>query len=424
MITEKLKDIPKFPGCYLFKDDKEQIIYVGMSKYLPKRVSSYFQKKHECKKTKTLVENIRDVEFMIASSEQEALLLEEDLIKLYKPKFNIKGKDDKTRNWSITITEGRVPKLEMVREKPDGKPSMDFTNGFKCQEVYNLIHDVFPLRSCSYDLTNEAITAGKFKPCLEYHLGRCMAPCVNVDVIFQNYKNIMLIKKLFELNFSFVRKELTREMNDLAQKMEFEKANTYLHRLNALNELDKAVEPIRTRQHNKVAMDIKNTLGLRNMPLIVEAFDNSHNQGDCNVAASVRYVNQSPDKSNYRKYNIKTFTGANDYASFDEVLHRRFERLLKEKQQLPHLVLIDGGVGQLNVAKKVFGELNILDRVDLISISKDDKHKSSVIHLTDGRTASIKDNLNFTFLGIIQEEVHRFAIKFHREKSGKKLVGK
>ena len=424
MITEKLKDIPKFPGCYLFKDDKEQIIYVGMSKYLPKRVSSYFQKKHECKKTKTLVENIRDVEFMIASSEQEALLLEEDLIKLYKPKFNIKGKDDKTRNWSITITEGRVPKLEMVREKPEGKPSMDFTNGFKCQEVYNLIHDVFPLRSCSYDLTNEAITAGKFKPCLEYHLGRCMAPCVNVDVIFQNYKNIMLIKKLFELNFSFVRKELTREMNDLAQKMEFEKANTYLHRLNALNELDKAVEPIRTRQHNKVAMDIKNTLGLRNMPLIVEAFDNSHNQGDCNVAASVRYVNQSPDKSNYRKYNIKTFTGANDYASFDEVLHRRFERLLKEKKQLPHLVLIDGGVGQLNVAKKVFGELNILDKVDLISISKDDKHKSSVIHLTDGRTASIKDNLNFTFLGIIQEEVHRFAIKFHREKSGKKLVGK
>jgi excinuclease UvrABC nuclease subunit len=424
MITEKLKDIPKFPGCYLFKDDKEQIIYVGMSKYLPKRVNSYFQKKHDCKKTKTLVDNIRDVEFMIASSEQEALLLEEDLIKLYKPKFNIKGKDDKTRNWSITITEGRVPKLEMVREKPEGKPSMDFTNGLKCQEVYNLIHDVFPLRSCSYDLTNEAITAGKFKPCLEYHLGRCMAPCVNVDVIFQNYKNIMLIKKLFELNFSFVRKELTREMNDLAQKMEFEKANTYLHRLNALNELDKSVEPIRTRQHNKVAMDIKNTLGLRNMPLIVEAFDNSHNQGDCNVAASVRYVNQSPDKSNYRKYNIKTFTGANDYASFDEVLHRRFERLLKEKKQLPHLVLIDGGVGQLNVAKKVFEELNLLDRVDLISISKDDKHKSSVIHLTDGRTASIKDNLNFTFLGIIQEEVHRFAIKFHREKRGKKLLGK
>jgi excinuclease ABC subunit C len=206
--------------------------------------------------------------------------------------------------------------------------------------------------------------------------------------------------------------------------MEFEKANTYLHRLNTLNELDKAVEPIRTRQHNKVAMDIKNTLGLRNMPLIVEAFDNSHNQGDCNVAASVRYVNQSPDKSNYRKYNIKTFTGANDYASFDEVLHRRFERLLKEKKQLPHLVLIDGGVGQLNVAKKVFEELNLLDRVDLISISKDDKHKSSVIHLTDGRTASIKDNLNFTFLGIIQEEVHRFAIKFHREKRGKKLLGK
>lgn len=424
MLMEKVKSAPKYPGCYLFKDDKEQIIYVGMSKYLPKRVNSYFQKKHDCKKTKTLVENIKDVEFMITSSEQEALLLEEDLIKLYKPKFNIKGKDDKTKNWSITITDGKVPHLEVVREKPSDKPSMDFTNGFKCQEVYNLIHDVFPLRSCSYDLTNEAITSGKFKPCLEYHLGRCMAPCVNVDVIFQNYKNIQLVKKIFELNFSFVRKELTRELNALSQNMEFEKANTYLHRLESLNKLEKAVEPVRVRQTSKVAMDIKNTLCLKNMPLIIEAFDNSHNQGDCNVAASVRFVNQVPDKSQYRKYIIKSFEGANDYASFGEVLHRRFKRLIDEKGQLPHLVLIDGGVGQLNVAIKVFNELGISDRVDLISISKNDKHKSSTIHMTDGQTKSIMDSLNYSVLAKVQDEVHRFAVKFHREKYSKKLLNK
>lgn len=422
MLLEKVKSAPKYPGCYLFKNDKEQIIYVGMSKYLPKRVSSYFQKKHDCKKTRTLVENIKDVEFMITSSEQEAILLEEDLIKLYKPKFNIKGKDDKTRNWSITITEGKVPTLEVVREKPTDRPSMDFTNGLKCQEVYKLLHDVFPFRSCSYDLSHEAIESGKFKPCLEYHLGRCMAPCVNVDVIFQNYKNIQLVKKIFDLNFSFVRQELTREMNSLSQKMEFEKANTYLHRLNSLNELDKAVEPIRVRQHSKVAMDIKNVLGLKNLPLIVEAFDNSHHQGDSNVAASVRFVNQNPDKSEYRKYIIKSFEGANDYASFDEVLHRRFKRLLEEKKQLPHLVLIDGGVGQLNVAKKVFEELNLTDKIDLISISKDNKHKSSVIHTSTGKTHSIFDNLNFSLLGKVQEEVHRFAVKFHREKQNKKLL--
>ena len=393
-----------------------------MSKYLPKRVSSYFNKKHDNNKTKVLVENIRDVEFRTTATEQDAITLEEELIKLFKPKYNIKGKDDKTRNWSICITEGYVPKLEVVREKPTDRPSLDFTNGLKCQEVYNLLHDVFPLRSCSYELKNESIQEGKFKVCLEYHLGRCMAPCVNVDVIFNNYKNIMLIKKLFELNFSFVRKELTREMNDLSQKMEFEKANTYLHRLNALNQLDKALDPVRTRQYNNVALDIKNSLGLVNVPFIIEAFDNSHHQGDSNVSASVRFTNQVPDKSEYRKYNIKSFKGANDYASFDEVLHRRFERLLNENKQLPHLVLIDGGVGQLNVAKKVFEELNLTNKIDLISISKDSKHKSSIIHTSTGKTHSIFDNTNFSILGKIQEEVHRFAVKFHREKQGKKLI--
>jgi excinuclease UvrABC nuclease subunit len=422
MLVEKVKNTPKSAGCYIFKDDKEQIIYVGMSKYLPKRVSSYFNKKHDNNKTKVLVENIRDVEFRTTATEQDAITLEEELIKLYKPKYNIKGKDDKTRNWSICITEGYVPKLEVVREKPTDRPSLDFTNGLKCQEVYNLIHDVFPLRSCSYELKNESIQEGKFKVCLEYHLGRCMAPCVNVDVIFNNYKNIMLIKKLFELNFSFVRKELTREMNDLSQKMEFEKANTYLHRLNALNQLDKALDPVRTRQYNNVALDIKNSLGLVNIPFIIEAFDNSHHQGDSNVSASVRFTNQVPDKSEYRKYNIKSFKGANDYASFDEVLHRRFERLLNENKQLPHLVLIDGGVGQLNVARKVFEELNLTNKIDLISISKDSKHKSSIIHTSTGKTHSIFDNTNFSILGKIQEEVHRFAVKFHREKQGKKLI--
>jgi len=422
MLVEKVKNTPKSAGCYIFKDDKEQIIYVGMSKYLPKRVSSYFNKKHDNNKTKVLVENIRDVEFRTTATEQDAITLEEELIKLFKPKYNIKGKDDKTRNWSICITEGYVPKLEVVREKPTERPSLDFTNGLKCQEVYNLLHDIFPLRSCSYELKNESIQEGKFKVCLEYHLGRCMAPCVNVDVIFNNYKNIMLIKKLFELNFSFVRKELTREMNDLSQKMEFEKANTYLHRLNALNQLDKALDPVRTRQYNNVALDIKNSLGLVNVPFIIEAFDNSHHQGDSNVSASVRFTNQVPDKSEYRKYNIKSFKGANDYASFDEVLHRRFERLLNENKQLPHLVLIDGGVGQLNVARKVFEELNLTNKIDLISISKDSKHKSSIIHTSTGKTHSIFDNTNFSILGKIQEEVHRFAVKFHREKQGKKLI--
>jgi len=163
-------------------------------------------------------------------------------------------------------------------------------------------------------------------------------------------------------------------------------------------------------------------LGLTKIPNIIEAFDNSHNQGESNVAASIRFVNGKPNKSEYRKFNIKSFTGVDDYASFDEVLNRRFKRLLDEKQQLPDLVVIDGGKGQLNVAKKVFEQLGLTTKIDLISISKDDSHKSEIVHTIDGKLVEIKNNITFTLLGRIQEEVHRFAIKFHREKQTKKLL--
>jgi excinuclease ABC subunit C len=188
-----------------------------------------------------------------------------------------------------------------------------------------------------------------------------------------------------------------------------------------LESIDSKLNVIRLQKYNKKAFDIKNVLGLKNIPVSIEAFDNSHNQGDSNVAASVRFKNETPDKSEYRKYIIRSFTGVDDYQSFDEVLNRRFKRLLDEKQKLPDLVIIDGGKGQLGVARKVFENLGILDQVDLISISKDSNHKSSIIHKIDGSEFNIKDDINFTLFGKIQEEVHRFAIKFHREKQSKKL---
>ena len=212
MILERLKDIPKNSGCYLFKNNKEQIIYVGMSKFLPKRVSSYFQK-NQTGKTKTLVENIHDVEFKITSSEQEAIILEEELIKLYKPKFNIKGKDDKTRKWSICFTEEQFPKLEIVRNKSDERVSLDFTSGNLCREVYNLIYDCFELRSCSYELTDDNISAGKFKTCLEFHLGRCLAPCV-LNVQKFRYSEIVIdVKKVLELDPKNAFQKLKKRCN-------------------------------------------------------------------------------------------------------------------------------------------------------------------------------------------------------------------
>ena len=422
-LRDKVNNAPKYPGCYLFKDEREKIIYVGMSKFLPKRVKSYFTKKHDDLKTQTLVENIRDVEFQIASSEQEAIVMEEELIKLYKPKFNIKGKDDKTRKWSVTLTQERFPKLEIVRAKDDDRFSFDFTSGFLASQVFELLTDLFPLRSCSYDLTQENIDKGKFKTCLEYQMGRCSAPCVGLvsTVIYQ--MNLNVINKIFQMDFGPARKHISRLMKEHSSKLEFELAHNYKIKLETLKELEKKVEPVRVRKYNKKAFEIKKLLKLKQLPLIIEAFDNSHNQGDCNVAASVRFLNEKPEKSQYRKYNIKTVVGVDDYASFEEILDRRFSRLISEKQQLPHLVVIDGGVGQLNVAHRVFEKLDLLGKIDLISISKDKGHRSSLIHTLDGSQYSITDSLSFTHLGEVQEEVHRFAIKFHREKTSKKFLG-
>lgn len=422
-LRDKVNNAPKYPGCYLFKDEREQIIYVGMSKFLPKRVKSYFTKKHDDLKTQTLVENIRDVEFQIASSEQEAIVMEEELIKLYKPKFNIKGKDDKTRKWSVTLTQERFPKLEIVRAKDDDRFSFDFTSGFLASQVFDLLTDLFPLRSCSYDLTQENIDKGKFKTCLEYQMGRCSAPCVGLvsTVIYQ--MNLNVINKIFQMDFGPARKHISKLMKEHSLKLEFELAHNYKIKLETLKELEKKVEPVRVRKYNKKAFEMKKLLKLKQLPLIIEAFDNSHNQGDCNVAASVRFLNEKPEKSQYRKYNIKTVVGVDDYASFEEILDRRFSRLISEKQQLPHLVVIDGGVGQLNVARRVFEKLDLLGKIDLISISKDKGHRSSLIHTLDGSQYSITDSLAFTHLGEVQEEVHRFAIKFHREKTSKKFLG-
>ena len=422
MISEKLKNIPKFAGCYLFKDDKEQVIYVGMSKYLPKRVSSYFQKKHSDFKTKQLVESARDVDFMITSSESEALLMEEELIKLYKPKFNIKGKDDKSRKWSICFSDEPYPKLEVVRNKDDDRPSLDFTNGLICYEIYDLIHDAFELRSCSYELTDENIESQKFKACLEYQMRRCLAPCLGLTTTFQYLNRIEQVKRIFELNFEKVKSDIKRIMKYHSGKLEFEFAQTQLHKLKVVEELEQKLEVVRLRKYNKKAFEIKRELNLDRLPLIIEAFDNSHHQGDSTVAASVRFVNDRPNKSDYRKYIIKSFEGINDYASFEEVLTRRFTRMLKEKTQLPHLVLIDGGKGQLNVAIKVFDALKLHDKIDLISISKDGNHKSSQVHTRDGKSFGIMSNPNFVLLSKVQEEVHRFAIKFHRDKQSKKLI--
>ena len=423
MITEKLSNIPQSSGCYLFKNEKGQIIYVGKSKFLPKRVKSYFQKNHKDKKTTFLVNEIRDVDFMTTDDESQALLLEDELIKTHKPKYNIKAKDDRSRRWFITLSDEEFPRLLVCNPSNfSGQILLESTSSNTCYEIYEMVHDIFNLRSCSYDLTEENISKEKFKTCLEFHLNRCNAPCVSNIQKFSYLKIVSEMKDVFSFQFDKVRNSLRRYMKQYSEQMEFEKAQDIKNRMSVVDDLQNKMETFRVRRYNNIAREFKESLGLLNVPSLIEAFDNSHTAGDCQVSALVRYKNGKTDKSNYRKFNIKTVEGPDDYASFTEVLNRRFKRLLDEKQELPSLVVIDGGKGQLGVAKKVFESLGLLSSIDLISISKNDKHQSQTIHTIDGSSFDIPRNEFGFLLAEVQNEVHRFVITFHRQKRSKKVI--
>ena len=422
MLVEKLKNIPKSSGCYLFKDKKGQIIYVGKAKYLPNRVKSYFSNKNHSSKTKLLVENIVDVDFLTTLDENSALVLENDLIKSYNPKFNIKLKDDRSKKWYLTLTNDDFSRLEVKNDTNlDSDPLIEVPSSSLCHEMYDLLHDIFNLRSCSYELTPENIESDKFKVCLESHMGRCDAPCVSNINKFIYREVITELKQVVSFNFDQLRGKLIRKMNAFSKNMEFEKANTIKFRLNALDKYEKCVESARIGGYLVIADEFKTTFGLQNTPIDIEMYDNSHTAGDCQVSALVRYTNGRKNTSEYRKFNIKTVEGPDDYASFDEVLRRRFTRLLKERGKLPDMVIIDGGKGQLGVAKRVFEELSLLNKVDLLSIGKNSSHKSDIIHFCDGNSVKFENSKFFNLLGTIQDEVHRFVITFHRKKRAKTM---
>jgi len=423
MLEEKLKNIPKTSGCYLFKDKKGQIIYVGKAKHLPNRVKSYFSNKNHTKKTKLLVENVSDVDFLTTLDENSALILENDLIKTYKPKFNIKLKDDKSKKWYLTLTNDNFPRLEVKNDTNlDSDPLICVSSSNICYELYELLHDIFNLRSCSYDITPENVEKSKFSTCLEYHMGRCDAPCISNINKFVYYSIISDLKQVISFNFSQVRGKLTRLMNKFSKNMEYERANDIKYRLESLDKYEKCVESTRISGYLVIADDFKTKYGLKNTPIDIEMYDNSHTAGDCQVSALVRYTNGKKNTSEYRKFNVKTVVGPDDYSSFDEVLRRRFTKLLKEKKKLPDMVIIDGGKGQLGVAKKVFEELSLLDRVDLLSIGKNSSHKSDIIHFCDGNSVNFENSKFFNLLASIQDEVHRFVITFHRKKRSKSML--
>jgi excinuclease ABC subunit C len=414
--------IPQTAGCYLFKDGKDQIIYVGKSKYLPKRVSSYFQKNHKDVKTSKLVTEIKNVDFISTESENEALVLEEDLIKLYKPKFNIKGKDSKTIRSKLVLTGDEWKKLELFypQEEFEGEVICEFTSGKVAKEVYDAIYDIFKLRSCSYQITDENVERGKFKACLEWHMDRCSAPCIGLAKKIDYLHTIKLIKDIFNFNFNTSIKYFKRKMTYHASVLEYELAQKYKIKILVIEKIKNLLKPIITIDKRHRVESIQKSLGLKYLPTVIDAFDNSHTAGTEAVCGMVRYTLLEADKSQWRKFIIKSGAGGDDYRSFDEVLIRRFKRLIEEKTNLPNLIIIDGARPQLNVAISVLKSLHIFDKLDVISISKSEKHQANLIHLSNGSDISIK---GYTEFAHILNEVHRFSLDFHRKRRSKKMLG-
>ena len=529
-IAIQLKTLPPNPGVYQFYDENDTVIYVGKAKNLKKRVSSYFNKTHDNNRTRLLVKKIVRHEHIIVPTEVDALLLENNLIKKYQPKYNVLLKDDKTYPW-ICIKKERFPRVFSTRKViNDGSNYFGpFTNKKTIYTLLDLIRGLYPLRTCNYDLSEEKISNQKYKICLEYHLGNCLGPCEQkIDEELYN-QNIVAIKNIVKGNFKSSLDQFQLQMENYAKEMEFEKAQeikeklaslenyqskstivnpkisnvdvftivsdesygyvnflqisygsiTRSHTLEVKKKLDEsdfdllslAIIDIRQRfnsqseevylpfqinlgekikvsipmlgdkkklvelslrnakfyrmdrfkqmkivdpdRHTKRLMSqIKVDLRLSGEPYHIECFDNSNIQGTNPVAACVVFKNGKASKKDYRHFKIKTVVGADDFASMEEVVFRRYKRLKNEGRSLPQLIVIDGGKGQLSSAMKSLDLLGLRGKIAIIGIAK----RLEEIYFPEDPIPLYLDKKSET-LKIIQQlrnEAHRFGITLHR----------
>lgn len=531
--------IPEKPGCYQYFDEKGTIIYVGKAKNLKRRVSSYFNKQHDSNKTRVLVKQIRDIKYFVVETEEDALLLENNLIKQYHPRYNVLLKDDKTYP-SIVVKNEYFPRVYQTRNivRDGSRYYGPYPSVYTAKVMLQLIKDLYPIRTCKYPLTPESIREGRYKVCLEYHIKRCKGPCEGLQTLEEYQQNISEIKEILRGNISQVSKHLFDEMQSLAAKLKFEEAQklkekyeaienyrsrstvvppmlhnidvfsitendpsayiNYLHigngavvqaytfeykkRLDESKEdllvmgiiemrkrfesrareiivpfpldleldgviitvpqrgdkkklLDlsimngkqykvdklKQAEKLNPEQRNtRLLKEIQEALHLKELPVQIECFDNSNIQGSDPVAACVVFKMGKPSKSDYRKYNIKTVVGPDDYASMKEVVRRRYQRLLDEKAPLPNLIITDGGKGQMEVVRSVVeDELHL--SIPIAGLAKDNRHRTAeLLYGFPPEVIGMKlDSPLFHLLTRMQDEVHRFAITFHKDKRSK-----
>lgn len=538
-----VQNLPDSPGIYQYLNDEGTIIYVGKAKNLKRRVSSYFNREHEAGKTRILVSKIRDIRYIVVKTEEDALLLENNLIKKYKPRYNVLLKDDKTYP-SICIQNEWFPRVFRTRKIIRNGSSYygPYSHVPTMYALLDLIKHLFPLRTCHHNLTPESIRAGKYHVCLEYHIKNCAAPCVGKQSHDEYMQNIAQIKEILKGNTREIEQKLYQEMQKLAEELKFEEAQAvkekylllenyraksevvshvlhnidvfsieedtdgqsafinYLHITNgAINqaftfeykkrlneskeellglgivemrerykslsreiivpfdpgiELKNVVFTVPQRGDKKTLLDlsvlnvkqykadrlkqadklnpeqratrllkeIQDTLHLDRLPIRIECFDNSNIQGADPVAGCVVFIKGKPSKKDYRRYNIKTVEGPDDYASMQEVVRRKYTRAMEEDTPLPDLLITDGGKGQMSAVQEVLDELGL--DIPVAGLAKDNRHRTS--ELLFGNPPQVigmkQTSPLFLLLTRIQNEVHRYAITFHREKRSKRQI--
>jgi len=537
-IKQSILNFPEKPGVYKFYNQENNLIYVGKAKSLRKRVASYFNKTAGLnRKTKKLVSEINRIEYIVSNSEYDALLLENNLIKENQPKFNILLKDDKTFPYLCILYEP-FPRIISTRKyiPKQGQYFGPFSSVIAMKNVLELVRKLYTIRTCNLQLTEANINQNKFKVCLEYHIGNCKGPCVNLQTK-ENYSNdIEECKHILRGQLSIIEKHYKEEMSKAAHNFEFEKAQTYKEKISTLErfqskslvvnkiltnidvislfereeyvyvnymqiiegsiiysktiELKKKLEEqpneilssayiemreqatsqnlevlsnilitilppnveciipkigdkkklvllseknaielsrereltrgAKTNKKLEVLNELQEAMRLTKLPRTIECFDNSNLQGTSPVASMVRFVDGKSDKKGYRHFNIKTVVGANDFASMKEIVSRRYSRLLEENHELPDLILVDGGKGQLSSAVEALKELNLYGRIPIAGIAK---RLEEIYYPEDPVPLLInKKSQALKLIQQIRDEAHRFAITFHRKKREKHAI--
>jgi excinuclease ABC subunit C len=534
----QLKTLPSQPGVYQYYDKNDTLIYVGKAKNLKKRVSSYFTKNHEYGKTRVLVKKIKKIKHIVVETETDALLLENNLIKKYQPKYNVMLKDDKSYPW-ICVKNERFPRVFPTRRvfKDGSEYFGPYTSMKTVRTLLDLIKGLYSLRTCNYNLSEDKIEAGKYKVCLEYHLGNCKGPCEGLETEDEYHANIKAIKEIIKGNFKDSLSQFKTQMKRCADKMQFEEAQKIKEKIEVLenyqakstvvnpkisnvdvfsitsdesygyinflqlsygsiirshtleikkklDESDKtllelAITEIRQRfssnskeiyvpfkvdlgenvkvtipklgdkkhildlslrnakyyrmerfkqmkivdpdRHaNRIMAQMKADLRLNEEPRHIECFDNSNIQGTNPVAACVVFKNGKPSKKDYRHFNIKTVEGPDDFASMEEVVYRRYKRLLEEEEPLPQLIIIDGGKGQLSSALKSLDILGLRGKIAIIGIAK---RLEELFYPNDPIPLYLdKKSETLKIIQQLRNEAHRFGIEHHRNRRSKNAL--